>query len=67
MITWCRLHRRRRRRRRLKKQLLINIGYESELKDFYRENLIGGASLDGAGADFFFTTVFFFCKYKTYK
>jgi hypothetical protein len=37
------------------------------IKGFYRENLTGGAGLDGASADFFFTAVFFFCKYKFYK
>jgi hypothetical protein len=34
----------------------------TKFKGFYRGNLTGGAGLDGAGANFFFRAVFFFCK-----
>jgi hypothetical protein len=37
------------------------------VEEFHKENLTGGAGLGGAAADFFFTAVFFFCKYKIYE
>jgi hypothetical protein len=37
------------------------------VKKFNVENLTGGVGLASASADFFFTAVFFFCKYKIYE
>ncbi len=63
-ITWHRLYRGW-RGRRLKETSVKLSSVTNKFKGFYKGNLTVGTCWDGAGADLFFTAVFFFCKYKT--